>query len=405
MKALTLHTEFFCVHDLIQARYEVVRLVKQEKVRVAEAVDQFGFKSRSSYYLFARRLREQGLVGLFDMRPLERKLSGGPSTRKDHSSETGARAESSRPAASVWEPHGGAWHNAFYGLPDKQHGVFVQIVRAFAEGNGVRGISRIFGVDKNTVLHYLRRAACQCRRVTDLLVQGLRVEELQLDEMWSFVYKKQKHLTPREYERQLKGDQWCWVAIDARTKVLVQYEIGKRTYRLARDLLRHFRQRTDGTIPALVTSDEYGGYRIVLLDVYGVRTEGKRKVAPPEMDYVVISKTREKGRVVAIDVKVIFGNAERLREKLANSPVSNNANVAFVERSHLSRRQFNRRLARKTLGFSKKLENHRWHFELETAIHNFVRPHRALNSRTPMMAADKTGHPWTVEELLAFIPP
>ena len=57
---------------------------------------------------------------------------------------------------------------------------------------------------------------------------------------------------------------------------------------------------------------------------------------------------------------------------------------------------------RKTLGFSKKLRNHLWHYELETTIYNFVRPHRALEKRTPMMAAGKTDHPWSVEELLAF---
>ncbi len=120
------------------------------------------------------------------------------------------------------------------------------------------------------------------------------------------------------------------------------------------------------------------------------------------MDYVVAKKTRKNGRVVDIKIEVIFGNIHRIKNKIKNSPVSNNVNVAFVERSNLSRRQFNRRLTRKTSGFSKKLQNYLWQFELETAIHNFVRLHRSLKYNTPMMAAGKTRHVWSVEELLSF---
>ena len=101
------------------------------------------------------------------------------------------------------------------------------------------------------------------------------------------------------------------------------------------------------------------------------------------MDYVVVKKTRKNERVMDIKIEVIFGTIQRIKNKIKNSPVSNNINVAFVERSHLSRRQFNRRLTRKTSGFSKKLQNHLWQFELETAIHNFVRPHRGLKYDTP----------------------
>ena len=139
-----------------------------------------------------------------------------------------------------------------------------------------------------------------------------------------------------------------------------------------------------------------------MLEVYGISRKGKSNAPPPDMDYVVVSKTREKGRVVAININVVFGSLDRIEEKIKNSSVSNNVNVAFVERSHLSRRQFNRRLTRKTLGFSKKLQNHLWHYELETALYHFVRPHRGLGYQTPMMAAGKTDHPWSVEEILSY---
>jgi IS1 family transposase len=347
-------------------------------------------------------IREEGFAGLFDLRPLNRVICDQEKATSGTSSNIHFYNESPRPQASIWKPISGPWHNAFYGLRHKNHRIFEQTVRAFSEGNGVRGISRIFDIEEKIVLKYLYRAAMQCRRITDLFICNLRVEELQLDEMWSFVRKKEKNMTEAEYKSQLMGDQWCWIALDARTKLIVQYEIGKRTYRLARDLIRHFQQRTDGTLPSLVTSDEYKGYPLALLESYGLPNKGKSKIPPPEMNYAVVSKTRKKGRVVDIKVKVIYGSWEQIQKKLEESSVSKNVNVAFVERCHLSRRQFNRRLTRRTLGFSKKLQNHRWQYELETAIYNFVRPQRSLQYKTPIMAAGKTDHVWSIKELLSY---
>ena len=144
---------------------------------------------------------------------------------------------SKRPFASLWNQPEGPWKNAFHGLQNENHLSFIQIVRALAEGNGIRGISRIFEIDKNTALNYLKKAAYQCRRVTNYFLKDLHVEELQLDEMWSFVYKKEKNLTEEEYATYLEGDQWCWIAKDVQTQVIVQYELGKRTYQLAYDFI------------------------------------------------------------------------------------------------------------------------------------------------------------------------
>ena len=366
-----------------------------------KAASIYGFKSRSSYYLFSKQIREQGFIGLFDLRPCGRKLKINQDEVFHKSVNIYTYKYSKRPTVALWNITNIPCNNAFHGLQRKNHKLFIQIVRAFTEGNGVRGISRIFDVDKNTVLAYLKKAAYQCRRVTEHFLTNLHVEELQLDEMWSFVYKKEKNLTQEEYDGALIGDQWCWIAKDAQTKVIVQYEIGKRTYPLAFDLIRNFKERTDGVAPPLVTSDGYRGYRLALLKYYGVSLNGK-KVPPPDMDYAIVYKTRRKGRVIDIKVKIIFGDKERIARKLEDSPVSNHINIAFIERSNLSRRQFNRRLTRKTLGFSKKLENHLYQFELETAFHHFVRPHAGLDYITPMMAAGKTDHIWTVEELLSF---
>jgi IS1 family transposase len=388
----------------------MLRLVKLEKVPIKEAVSRFGFKSRSSYYFFNNKMKEQGFVGLFDMRPERRELELASSQNQvqyqDAPNINYQYYRSMRQKESIWQQDNTPstpWHNAFYGLPGNKHRPFLQIIYALSEGNGVRGITRIFGVHQDTVLRYLQRAGCQCRRMSNYFLKNLHVEELQLDEMWSFVYKKEKNLTEQEVTSGLKGDQWCWIAMDAQTKVIVQYEIGKRTSTLANDLIRNFKKRTDGTIPSLVTSDGYQEYLMALLKFFGVPSPDGKSINPhPQMDYAMVKKKRKNGRVVDTEVKVMFGNLDRITEKLQNSPVSNNVNVSFVERCHLSRRQFNRRVTRKTMGFSKKLQNHLLQYELEVTIHNFVRPHRGIKYQTPMMAAGITDHVWSIEELLHF---
>jgi hypothetical protein len=142
---------------------------------------------------------------------------------------------------------------------------------------------------------------------------------------------------------------------------------------------------------------------MALLKFYGVPSPDGKTINPhPEMDYAVVKKKRKAGRVIDTEVKVMFGSLARLMEKLKNSPVSSKVNVSFVERSHLSRRQFNRRVTRRSLGFSKILRNHLLQYELEVAIHNFVRPHRGLKYQTPMMAAGRIDHVFSIEELLHF---
>jgi hypothetical protein len=178
----------------------MLRLVKWEKVPIKEALSRFGFKSRSSYYLFNNKMKEQGFVGLFDMRPERRLLD--VNQNQDQSQNTPNINYHywylPRPKESIWQQDNTPWHNAFYGLPLNNHRIFVQIIYALSEGNGVRGASRIFNVHQDTVLRYLQRAGCQCRRISNYFLKNLHVEELQLDEMWSFVGKKEKRLTEQE---------------------------------------------------------------------------------------------------------------------------------------------------------------------------------------------------------------
>jgi hypothetical protein len=80
-----------------------------------------------------------------------------------------------------------------------------------------------------------------------------------------------------------------------------------------------------------------------------------RRVPYPGLLYAQVVKVRQKGRVVEVRTKVIFGDSDAIDERLAESPVSNTVNTSFVERDNLTQRQCNLRLTRRTNGFSKEL--------------------------------------------------
>jgi hypothetical protein len=132
------------------------------------------------------------------------------------------------------------------------------------------------------------------------------------------------------------------------------------------------------------------------------------------LDYAQVVKTKEKGRVVKVERKVIFGNPGRIAQRLADSLVSEQVNTSFVERQNGTLRQSCRRLTRKTNGFSKEKGPLESHLEVCQAYYHLVRTHGGLRlktqegrqeERTPAMAAEVTEHVWSVEELLGFVVP
>jgi hypothetical protein len=180
------------------------------------------------------------------------------------------------------------------------------------------------------------------------------------------------------------------------------------------------------------TSDQLAEYRTALLHVYGEwqqpkrngvrgRYPHRRRVPPPELLYAQVVKQRERGEVIAVTRKVVFGTVEAIEARLAALPTSTTVNTSFVERENLTLRQQNRRLTRKTNGFSKELpwlEKQLW---LSLAYYHLVLPHESLRQPleepeptrgsgsmrrwrpvTPAMAAGLTDHVWSTTELLSY---
>lgn len=221
------------------------------------------------------------------------------------------------------------------------------------------------------------------------------------------------------------GDVWTWVAFDPRNKVIVDFAVGKRKQVEADKLLKSVKARSDGHIP-LFTSDDLDQYETAILKAYGIKQEiprtGRRgrpksaKLVPPEeLMYCRLIKHRKKGRVSRVDKEVVFGDERKIKELIEMSPVSCHVNTTFVERNNLTMRERNRRLTRKTMGFSKEKIPFVESLNLYSALYHFVKPNSGLKrklevivdnrrweQRTPMMAAGITDHIWTEEELLTF---
>jgi IS1 family transposase/transposase-like protein len=309
--------------------------------------------------------------------------------------------------------------------------IFETAVRALAEGNSLRATARIVQIDKDTACDWLNRAAQHCRLVLLYLWHNLHVTECQLDELWSFVHTKERNLPCGKIYKETYGDAWVWIAFAPVWRLVLAFVVGKRTQGSADLLLDRVVYVTDDCIP-LFTSDQLPEYRSALLHAYGTwhhpqrqgnrgRYPKPRRVPSPELLYAQVVKVRERGRVVDIRSKVVFGDSDAVEAKLAQSCVSSTINTSFVERDNLTQRQMNRRLTRRTNGFSKELTWFEKQLWLSIAYYHLVLPHRSLRQelpvpeptrgtgsprrwqpRTPAMAAGITDHIWTTTELLSY---
>jgi len=319
---------------------------------------------------------------------------------------------------------------AYFGI-DTEPVIFETAMRALAEGNSLRSTGRIVAVDKDTVCAWLNQAAQHCRLVMLYLWQNLPISECQLDELWSFVHTKEKHLATAKQICESYGEAWVWVAFAPVCRLVLAFVVGKRTQASADLLLQRVKHVTDDSLP-LFTSDQLPEYRSALLQVYGQSYQPLRQgdrgrfpkaylLPPTDLLYAQVVKHRQNGRLIEVTTKIVFGQPEQIQQRLADSTVSQHINTSFIERDNLTLRQSNRRLTRKTTAFSKELswlERQLW---LSLAYYHLVLPHQSLSQKlparqptrsqgstrrwlpaTPAMAAGMTDHIWSTAELLSY---
>ncbi len=260
-------------------------------------------------------------------------------------------------------------------------------IKMLLEGNSIASTSRITGIDKHTIFKALALAGERCEKVMGKLIVNVPVRDVEADEVWGFIKKKEGHKRPEEQHDETIGDQYCFVAIERHSKLVLNFALGRRS-KATTDIfiegLRHaiahqpFQITTDGFAPYVNAISDTLADRVSyaqLIKVYRAPQEGEARYSPAE--------------VASVEVVPVLGNPDP--ERICTS---------IVERQNLTIRMQIRRLTRLTNGFSKKWENLWSAYCLHFAYYNFCRIHKSIRV-TPAMEAGTTDHVWDLSELLA----
>ena len=277
------------------------------------------------------------------------------------------------------EPHENALDGMYTSIDQAE-----MVLRLLLEGNSVSSVQRITEVHHSTILKLLVLVGEKCERIMADKVRNVQVRDVECDEVWAFIGKKQKRVRPEDDQN--LGDAYTFVAIERNSKLVLNVALGKRdkaTTDVFVEGLRqatspsHFQITTDGFQPYVKAISDTLHDRVdfaQLIKVYRAASEGEARYSPAE--------------VASVEVVPVMGQPDP--ERICTS---------IVERSNLSTRMGLRRFTRLTNAFSKKWENHWAAVIVWFTFYNFCRVHKSLRV-TPAMEAKITDHVWSVRELL-----
>jgi IS1 family transposase len=264
-------------------------------------------------------------------------------------------------------------------------------IQALIEGNSIRSTERMTGIHRDTIMRLLVRTGDECRRFMNDRIRNVQAQKVQVDEIWTCVFKKQARISVDENVAGI-GDQYVFVGLDSDTKLVISHLVGKRDaascYYFMRDLKDRLATRvqltTDGFKPYINAVDDTFGTEVDYAQLVKIYGQPKASAANARNWY-------EPVRVIGAIPMGVMGR-----------PKAMGIATSHVERQNLTMRMQMRRFTRLTNGFSKKLDNLKAHIALHFAHYNFVRVHQTLRT-TPAMAANLTDHLWTLPELLSAV--
>ncbi len=285
----------------------------------------------------------------------------------------------------------------------------IEVLHHLVEGNTIRSTERLTGVHRDTIMRLMVTFGQRCKRFMDAKLRGLTLRHLEADEVYTFVAKKQGHLTTDERaERHDIGEVYLWTCLDQDTKLVASFLVGKRSADNARRLMKDLAGRL--VFPRPHQSDPHayqpGGYvHITQLssDGFAGYPEAVDLAFGPYAKFWTIDKdfrnATQPGRyappeMVGTKRKAVFGMTEDEERSICTS---------HIERHNLTVRTLMKRFTRLSLGFSKKLENLEAACAMFLAYYNFVwRTYDVVGERTRLpaaMAAGVVDTLWSFEDL------
>ena len=250
-----------------------------------------------------------------------------------------------------------------------------QILTLLVEGMSLRAISRATNASINTISNLLVDAGETCSAYHDETVRRVQAKRVQVDEIWSFTYAKQKNVAMAKAAPKGAGDTWTWTAIDADSKLVVSWLVGPRdagsAFTFVSDLADRLATRMQ------LTSDGLRLYVDAVEDAFGA-----------DIDFAQLIKLY--GAVQETDTRYSPAQCQgTITKPITGHPDPKHISTSYVERQNLTMRMSMRRFTRLTNAFSKKLMNHMHHVSLYFVHYNFCRVHKTLRM-SPAMASGVT---------------
>jgi IS1 family transposase len=260
-----------------------------------------------------------------------------------------------------------------------------RILHLLCEGNSIRAITRLTGISKKAVSRLMVDAGRAAAWYQDRVLRNLTCRRIQVDEIWSFVYAKQKNVATAKAAPANAGDVWTWTAIDADTKLIPTWFVGGRESDSAIIFMDDLASRLANRVQ--LTSDGHKAYLEAVEGAFG-----------SDIDYAMLVKLYGESP----DAEKRYSPAVCIGARKAvveGDPDPNHISTSFAERQNLNVRMHTRRFTRLTNAFSKKVENHAHAVALFALYYNFVRVHKTLRI-TPALAAGVTKRLWEISNVV-----
>jgi IS1 family transposase len=259
-----------------------------------------------------------------------------------------------------------------------------QVVSLLCEGSSIRSVERITGIHRDTIMRLGVRIGEGCQQIMDTKMRGLNCKQIEIDEIWGFIGAKRNNAT----RAGAYGDVWTFIALDADTKLIPSFIVGKRDAYHAKAFISDLAGRLQKRVQ--VSSDSLHAYADAMERGFGT-----------EVDYGQISKTYSFTNITQ-NAAGRYSPAEVVKTEktiVSGMPDVNRICTSHIEKQNHTLRMHCRRLTRLTNAFSKKFENFQAAVALNFCYYNFVKTHGTIRM-TPAQAAGVENSAWTVTELV-----
>lgn len=266
------------------------------------------------------------------------------------------------------------------------------ILRCLVEGMSIRATARTADVSKTTVMKLFVDAGKACAKFQDDALRELPCRHIQVDEIWAFIYSKEKNVARAKSAPPEAGDVWTWVAICSETKLVPSWLVGDRSGQSAIMLMDDLRERLANRVQ--LTTDGHKAYLEAVEGAFG-----------GDVDYAQLVKLYgylDRGKTA--QARYSPGECTgAVKRRIEGDPDIGMVSTSYVERQNLTMRMNIRRFTRLTNAFSKKLENHAHSVAIHFMHYNFCRGHTTLKGVTPAMEANVTTRPWEIADIVRLI--